>query len=99
MVLTGQFKVQVHSPFKSSSGRFYEHLPDSVHCSNGCLDLRLDWFSRAEWVDSYTSCLCRGIADFAFHSRQTRGSRPAHHEMNAQRFLVSHVEGAALHQA
>src|SRR5437870_4233340 len=68
-------------PFRSSAGRSYEHLPNSVHRSNGCLDIWLDWFSRNGWVDSYSPCLCRGVARFAFRSRQTRGSRPANHEM------------------
>src|SRR6266496_4560144 len=51
--------------------RSCEHLHNSVHRSNGCLDVRLDCFSRDGWVDSYSSCLCRGVARLAFHPRQT----------------------------
>jgi hypothetical protein len=49
-------------------------LHNSIHCSNGFLGLRLDCFSRNEWVDSHSSYLRRGVAHFAFRSRQTRGT-------------------------
>jgi hypothetical protein len=37
-------------------------------------------FPRDGWVDSYSSCLGRGVAHLAFRSRQTGGSGPSHQE-------------------
>ena len=82
-------KVSGHCPLGAVLEGPNEHLPNSVHRSNGCLDIWLDWFSRNGWVDSYSPCLCRGVARFAFRSRETRGSRPTHHEMIPQHFRVS----------
>ena len=80
MLVTRQFEFQVIA-LEEQFWRSYEHLHNSVHHSNGCLDLRLDCFSRDKWVDSHSSCFCGGDAHFAFRSRQTRGSRPAHQQM------------------
>src|SRR5579885_940004 len=66
---------------EASSEGLYEYLCNSVRPSNCCLDLWLDRFPCSERVDSPSACACGDVAHFAFRSRQTRGSRPAHREM------------------
>jgi hypothetical protein len=68
MVVMQQSKVQV-SALWEQFWRFYEQLHNSVYRSDDCLDLWVDCFSRDQWTDSHSSCLGRGVAHFAFHSR------------------------------
>ena len=49
----------------------YEHLHSVVRRSDDFLDLRMDCFSRDEWVDSYSSRYGPLVAHLAFRSRQT----------------------------
>jgi hypothetical protein len=68
--------------------RSREHLRNSVHGSDSCLDERLDCFSRDGWVDSCSSRPCRGVTRFAFHPRQAWGSRPVHYQVTAAQLCL-----------